>query len=163
MSIVNLSMCSFGLASVPEPPKNFAKLRTLFQTAKFFEEKFRTFFFRGGRLAFRSMWPAFQLILKPRPGSRRDLRPKSECKVRHFPRILQIFRQEIYAQKHVFTTHPAPTPGFQPLQRMLKFYLHKTSPRSHTATGAFLYRNAPADIEIHIIVTALYFIRNMAD
>ena len=155
-------MCSFGLASVPEPPKNFAKLRTLFQTAKFFEEKFRTFF-RGGRLASRSLWPAFQSFLKPRPGSRRDLRPKSECKVRHFPRILQIFRQEIYAQKHVFTAYPAPFTEFQPLQRMLKFYLHKTSPRSYTATGAFLYRNAPADIKIHIIVTALYFIRNMAD
>ena len=112
-------MCSFGLASVPEPPKNFAKLRTLFQTAKFFEEKFRTFF-SWRPTASRSLWPSFQSLLKPRPGSRRDLRPKSECKVRHFPRILQIFRQEIYAQKHVFTTYPAPTPGFQPLQRMLK-------------------------------------------
>ena len=50
MSIVNLSMCSFGLTSVAESPKNFAKLRTIFQTTKFFLKFFFKFFF-GGRLA----------------------------------------------------------------------------------------------------------------
>lgn len=149
--------------------KNDAKLKTNFETCKFFRRFFKLFFRRpaqkkhpGAQLPSLCPQPRLHLPAPSRP-LRRDLRPKSECKVRHFPRILQIFRQEIYAQKHVFTAYPAPFTEFQPLQRMLKFYLHKTSPRSYTATGAFLYRNAPADIKIHIIVTALYFIRNMAD
>ncbi len=119
MSIVNLSMCSFGLTSVAESPKNFAKLRTIFQTTKFFLNFFSSFFSAAGSRP-RPCLSGFQSVRNPGLSSRRDLRPKSECKVRHFLPFHQIFQQEFCAEKHSFTKHPAQPPVRQQFKQMLK-------------------------------------------
>ena len=61
-----------------------AKLRRIFELAKFFGDFFLNFSTLGGVLPFRG-----------RPGTSV---PKSECKVRRFPRTSQIFRQ-VFSRK----------------------------------------------------------------
>ena len=77
----------------------------------FLELFFQVFSAAGSRP--RPCLSGFQSCGNPGLSSRRDLRPKSECKVRHFLPFHQIFQQEFYAKKHSFTKYPPQSPMYQ--------------------------------------------------
>lgn len=115
-------MCSFGLASVTEPPKNSAKLRKSFHSAKFSGKFFLprpgTFLPGSGRDA--TVCQCFSLARVPDGTPGRDLRPESECKGRHFLRINQTFEQKFYVQKHCFSKLATQNTIYQQLAQILK-------------------------------------------
>lgn len=100
--------------------KNDAKLKTNFETCKFFRRFFKLFFRRpaqkkhpGAQLPSLCPQPRLHLPAPSRP-LRRDLRPKSECKVTPFFWNYQTFYQEI-SQKLCFLAHFS---TFQPSQTL---------------------------------------------
>jgi len=105
-------MCSFGLTSVAESPKNFAKLRTIFQTTKFFLNFFSSFFRRPTRV--RGLACQDFNLAETRaylPGGTSV--PKASAKLGTFFHSTKFFSKNFMLKKHSFTKYPPQSPMYQ--------------------------------------------------
>ena len=84
-------MFSIGLPSFWRRAELRCKVTDLFLNCQIFQQLFFQKFFRAD--SFRI--PGKPALRARKQRFRRDLRPKSECKVRHFERTNQIFLQQI--------------------------------------------------------------------